>query len=403
MKKAITRHMIFTLGAFTSCASPSQPADFRQPECESGGHEVGTWQLLPFPEGMDSGIGSGTQDEFVLLGSPRGAFAAINILTSEKKGWETQSIAERIWADGGGNLVVTSNLVATSQLGHSDSQVDYPPNGVAVLDRKTLIWKVLAPPAAFGVRFSSTLHWTGTRLLLWGGAIAENGAQTVATATETSVGLDGYFVDPSTGEWEHLPAPWPDRDYDWGKQAAVEVMSSLWTPEGFFLFGISPDGKSSVSAIYEDGAWRYPQATHLPHQRIRSRLSYHDGYIYLFGGSKPGAIAGPSGDPGPYSDEFYSDFWRYSFSADSWERIEPPAYADLKGAHADWIGDKLLFKGFQCSALTIYDVSSGTWSNSAYENSPPSGGYVSSTGSRLVIHYVWGQIGPLRAVWTFDL
>lgn len=394
---------LFLVFGVTTCSQSSSPGpEFRRPQCELGVGDVGKWELLAFPSGVLAGIGAGADNEFILLGGENCGFCAINTLSAPGSAWETEAISERIWASAAGDLVATPELIATSEIiQHQASPVEYPPNGLAILDRESLIWNILEPPEEYGRRFGATLHWTGTRLLLWGGNQAENGDPSLLPTTPTLLSLDGYFVEPTTGEWEQMPAPWPDRGYEYRDTDAIANLARLWTPEGFFIVGVAPDSKSGVSAIYslERGVWRYPEATPPP-ERIFARLSYHEGYVYLFGGAKPGTEVASDGRPLGDFGGYYSDFWRYSFTEDLWEEIDVPEFADLQAAYGAWIGDKLIFSGFQCSVATIYDAVSGDWTTSSLENGPPDGGYVTSLGAQVVVHGVQDQLGQIPAIWT---
>lgn len=88
----------------------------------------------------------------------------------------------------------------------------------------TNTWRAISTTGAPTARFISAYGWTGTELLIWGGAVAPGGTMSAG---------DGFAYNPATNTWRTLPAT--------GAPSARQSMASAWTGTELLIWGGSSD------------------------------------------------------------------------------------------------------------------------------------------------------------------
>ena len=112
-------------------------------------------------------------------------------------------------------------------------------------DPATNTWKRL-PPAPISPRTGAAAVWTGTEMLVWGGADSES-----SLAGDTHVAADGAAYDPRTETWRRLSA---------SPLAARHDPIAVWTGDRLVVLGGQPVVSQAVEFGYADGA-TYDPAT----------------------------------------------------------------------------------------------------------------------------------------------
>lgn len=198
--------------------------------------------------------------------------------------------------------------------GHSSDSVEHMEIGR--FDPTHEQWVPAAqPPLEWRDGYSSV--WTGSELLVWGGA-SEGGAL-----------ADGAAYNPQTNRWTMMP-PSP--------LAARTGQSAVWTGGVLLIQGGSTCCSSSTSEIFDDGA------TYDPATRVWERIPPAPG-----GGRTEAAIAWSGSHVliwgGVDRTELLSDGLSYSPSSNEWSRIPPAPLEGRVNMGAVWTGQEFLIWG----------------------------------------------------------
>ena len=210
--------------------------------------------------------------------------------------------------------------------GGADAEDQFVRDDGAAWDPVNREWRVL-PSAPIEPRFSHDAAWTGDELLVWGGI------EEFDHLAECF--LDGARYDPVTGEWQAVDdAP--------GERRCAST--ATWTGDEFVVFG----GSSSVSIPMEgdakdDGVSYDPAADEwsaIPAAPIAPRFgavsAWTGSEVVIFGGQRPQ-------EEGPF--ENLIDGAAYDPAAGTWREI-PESPLEPRGAlEAVWIGDEFMVFG----------------------------------------------------------
>ena len=185
-------------------------------------------------------------------------------------------------------------------------------------------WSTL-PPAPIASRDGASVLWTGTELLVWGGASGTEDDQLHA---------DGVAYDPATGRWRLLPAaPLSPRV----GQAAV------WTGSEMVVWGGRVQQGPDSSEVTADGAAYDPSTNHwqlLPPSPLTARSDT----IAVWTGAEMVILGGKSAEAGG-SSQSYGDGAAFDPAASQWQALPapvPPAGHSLSWRTAIQAGSHLL-------------------------------------------------------------
>lgn len=157
-------------------------------------------------------------------------------------------------------LLVPVTLVANSRARHPSVAAPNPLPSMGSVTAAALAhyrWSLL-PTAPIAGRSSAVGVWTGTQMLVWGGASGRDG---------TVLHADGATYDPSAKSWSGMPA---------GPLSARAQAASVWTGKSVFIWGgnMDPDGKTATDgALYTpaDQSWtRVPTAPVTDYGEVRA-------------------------------------------------------------------------------------------------------------------------------------
>lgn len=214
-----------------------------------------------------------------------------------------------VWT--GSEMIVWGGADGASGTNLLDSGGTYRPDD----DSWAPISNTGAPPSA---RSGHTAIWTGTEMIVWGGM--------------GSSGLlaDGARYNPTTGVWTALPGA--------GAPAARYLHSAVWTGTEMIVWGGFERQGPSLVAL-NSGA-RYSVATHswtaLPLSNAPSARHAHSAVwsgteMIIYGGSQ--SVAGAS----------LADGGRFSVAQNSWQPITPSGAPSARQGHsAFWVNGGMM-------------------------------------------------------------
>jgi hypothetical protein len=156
------------------------------------------------------------------------------------------------------------------------------------------------PTAPIPARTEAAAAWTGTAMIVWGGA---------AGAQLDQLRSDGVEYDPTTNAWTTLPE---------SPLSAREDPAAVWTGNQLFVWG-GYDDLGNTPRAASDGALYDPMTRRwrkLPPAPLAARTNAQalavDGRIYVIGG-RPAVTTG--------SDQGFSDAASYDPASDRWAML----------------------------------------------------------------------------------
>jgi len=161
-------------------------------------------------------------------------------------------------------------------------------------------WSPL-PAAPIGNRTGAAVVWTGTLLIVWGGANSDN-----------QVRSDGAAYDPATGEWRALPA---------GPLSARMDPASTWTGSQLLIWGGYE--KFDQSQVAGDGA-TYDPATDRWRLLSPSPLAPRAQATAVWTGAEAVILGGQPAQQAGANPAYEGDGAAYGPTADRWQLIPAP-------------------------------------------------------------------------------
>ena len=382
-------------------SSPSDPV-----ECWEG-EAVGSWTQLPYPPehlGGDPGVSDGTTFSLILR-HPVCSSCTIGELDAEALTWTTYETTGVVGEFNATNLQLAEDFLAATAFSDYPNGWRVPSRTFALLDRKTRVWTTSEPPEEYQERWEYDLIWTASAFIIWGGYITSNGEIAFVDDTVLRSFSDGATYNPITDAWDMVPPAWPPGEHLYGKNPPQRQMSSVWTPQGLFVWGSDPAGTDTALAIYDlnAGEWSYPDPEISPAPRRYHELSYHEGYVYLVGGFHGDDKRPSRGPNGP------RELWRFALETLQWEQLDVPKFADLEVAKGSWLGDHLVLLGHRCASGSAFNAQTETWEPITGVNRPPlavdatpSVGDLATAGDSLIVNEVsTGGLFTNSSVWIF--
>jgi N-acetylneuraminic acid mutarotase len=139
----------------------------------------------------------------------------------------------------------------------------------AVYDPATDTWAPLGRNGAPSARFDHTAVWTGSTMIVWGGA-DENGMRG-----------DGAAYDPATDSWRPLVAP--------GAPSARARHTAVWTGSRMIVWGGQGTGYETLAtgALYDPrtDSWEPTSITAAPERRLGHTAIWTGSRMVVWGGS----------------------------------------------------------------------------------------------------------------------
>jgi N-acetylneuraminic acid mutarotase len=174
-------------------------------------------------------------------------------------------------------------------------------------------WSVL-PAAPIAHRDGASVVWTGSELLVWGGA---------SGAEDHQLHADGAAYDPESGGWRLLPAsPLSPRV----GQAAVWTGAEMVVWGGYERGGYTPSEPTADGAAYDPTTNRWRALPAAPLSARGDATAVWTGAEVVVLGGQPGG-GGQPGEVGG-STQTYGDGAAYDPSTDRWEQIPAPVPPD---------------------------------------------------------------------------
>lgn len=269
-----------------------------------------------------------------------------------------RDFAATVWT--GSELVVWGGAGCGDHLSSCADGASYDPS----TDR----WSPTDASAGIGGRHAALATWTGREMLVWGGF------HLAGPLTSESVALDGGGAfDPSTRTWRTI-----------SRNSAPSTRmhaSGVWTGREWVVFGgESPAGQGAVpdrGYAYDPAldSWRRITDVGAPSPRWGALAVWTGAEVIVWGGNLPGGGANRAGDSAAYDPR-----------ADRWRPIPAAPRNQVGSGLAVWTGTLLVLLA---SEETLLDPTTGEWWRFATEGAPSAGvtGLVAWTGGELI---VWG-------------
>lgn len=397
------------LGACQS--GPPTPIPGVPVNCDAYVNErIGSWRRVTYPDGVLIDSAAAGPDAFFLLGGHYCFYCQGNWLTPRDAHWTSGAFNDdEVWSTISDatprNVVVTDAFVATSDISsHDRDRDDY--RRLILLNRTGDTWRIFDPPAEYGDRGATSLYWTGSEFLLWGG-VRDDATFVYEDDTLIANLADGALFDPVTETWRMAAPARPPVEFLYGDGDARHQLADVWTPDGFLVWGTNADETAPFLAVYspDDDVWTELEATNSPPLRVRHELVYGDGHVYLFSGDAPELGRGQG------SGQAFWDLWRLDLDTLEWQEITVPVFVDLyhpqtgvpPSPSAAWVNGQLLASGSVCTGVAIYDPGSDSWTRSTIDGGPPAGGTAYTLGGELYLNAVhYSPSTPTDTVWMFD-
>lgn len=235
--------------------------------------------------------------------------------------------------------------------------------GLSLPPAYTDTWTTITTSGAPAPRHSASNVWTGSKMIIWGGA----------NATPAFFNNGGLF-DPVTNSWSSLTTT--------GAPAGREAAGTVWTGSQMLVWGGCGVNSGCVAmnngGMYDPilNSWSTMTTTNAPAARYSPQTAWTGKYMIAWSGS--GSI-----DTGGLFDPV----------ANAWTTMTTTSGR----AHSNgvWTGSKMMVFGGELPAevntIAIYDPVANQWteSTSAGAPSPRSRAHVVWTGSQLI---VWGGV-----------
>lgn len=251
-------------------------------------------------------------------------------------------------------------------------------------------WQATTSVGAPVSRGGHTAIWTGSEMIVWGGADSGTGLRLA----------DGSRYDPSTNSWKPMSvAPFART-----RHIAVWTGSEMIVWSGF---GANSTSLPSSGAIYSPvtDSWRTMSSAGAPEGRTNATAIWTGTELIVWGGYAQGPVGGT---PGPA----LGNGARYNPATDTWQ---PMAVTNGPGARsgysAVWTGNRLIIwggntlSGAATNTGAEYDPATDTWQPLPASGAPTAraGHSATWTGSEMII---WGgaeqNVGPVNSGARYD-
>ena len=192
-------------------------------------------------------------------------------------------------------------------------------------------WSPLPDQGAPSARRDHSAVWTGSEMIVWGGSSITAGGNVFA---------DGARFDPATDRWSPLAAA--------GAPAARFAHSAVWTGSEMIVWG----GASSSTGTYGDGARFDPATNHWTPLPAGGAPAARRDHVAVWTGSEMIVWGGSSIHGG---GSVYADGRRFDPLADQWSPLAGGgAPAGRFGHAAAWTGSDLILWGGAASSTGTY-------------------------------------------------
>jgi N-acetylneuraminic acid mutarotase len=224
-------------------------------------------------------------------------------------------------------------------------------SGGAAYDPANGTWTAISATGAPSDRRDHSAVWTGSKMIVWGGT----------DITEGDGMADGGIYDPANDTWTALP--------DTGAPEARFGHSAVWTGTKMIVWGGATSSTDSLDdgAAYDPstGAWTPISNTHAPTARRDHSAVWTGSEMIVWGGSSISA-----GDPD-------ADTLAYTPATDSWAALATTNAPDPRFGHAaTWTGDAMFVWGGADSSTDTFDdgaqldPASGVWTALPSDGAP---------------------------------
>ena len=271
---------------------------------------------------------------------------------------EPRTAHAAVWT--GSNMIVWGGANATSVFGDG-----------ALYNPASDTWTPVATNNAPSPRANASVVWTGTEMIIWGGAVGTNAF------------TGGARYNPQTGVWIAMSTN--------GAPAARELASAVWTGSQMLIWGgLYPSPATSLGdgASYNPATdtWSPIASSGAPLPRVLPAVVWTGSNMIIWGGAS--ASTGSLGDGASYNPA--SNSWAAVTSAGA-----PTARADLA---AVWTGTEMIVFGGNYNGTyqgngAVYNPASNSWTSLSSVGAPSARIYNIAvwTGSLMLI---WGGYGP---------
>jgi N-acetylneuraminic acid mutarotase len=242
--------------------------------------------------------------------------AAGAVLSAEAPSRLERRLRRQAWRRGGlglATVVILASLALPSLRGlQRDTTLGSVPGNS---------WRVLAP-APLSPRSVAAAVWTGTRMLVWGGA----GTQRVGNGIALKGLADGAAYVPRLDRWTRIaPAPLP------GMVAPVAV----WTGTRMLVWGAADEAATTAGAAYDPATDTWQPIAPAPLSARSAATGVWTGSeLLVWGGWAPKTNTTPSGN--------VVDGAAYDPAANTWRRLPDAPLPAGRAQTTAWTGSALV-------------------------------------------------------------
>jgi N-acetylneuraminic acid mutarotase len=233
-------------------------------------------------------------------------------------------------------------------------------NTGGIYDPSANTWSATSTTGAPTSRSSQTAIWTGTKMIIWGGA------------NSTGYSNTGGIYDPSTNTWTATSTT----------NAPVGRIEhiAIWTGSKMIVWGGYGPGQFNTGGVYDPSTntWTATSMINAPQRRYSTSAIWTGSKMIIWGGYC---------DTLPY---YLNSGGIYDPATDTWTATSITNAPSGRQYHTSvWTGTKMIVWGGGKNTGGIYDPSTDTWTATSTTNAPPSRGYQLGawTGNKFI---VWG-------------
>jgi hypothetical protein len=204
----------------------------------------------------------------------------------------------------------------TAGCGTKEVEPECPPNAKCIGHPKPLVWQALPSAGAPKARYNHTAVWTGSEMLVWGGAVDAAGNPTG----------DGAAYNPASDTWRPIASA--------GAPSARHRHSAVWTGKVMLVWGgFAMGGLATGGGAYDPAAdkWTALPTKGEPPGRTYQRAEWTGTEMMVWGGLSG---ATPLDDGG-----------RFDPAAGTWKPIPTGGPTKRKLHGTAWTGSELVVWG----------------------------------------------------------
>ena len=246
-----------------------------------------------------------------------------------------------------------------------------------VYDPRSNSWQTVNLLSAPSARAAHTAVWTGTEMIVWGGA-----SETFSGSLDIVIHNNGAIYNPTSNTWRPMAdAP-----------MSLHGHTAVWTGTEMIVWGDASIGNSGMAYNPISNTWKMIKSTGAPSPRVGHSTVWTGQEMAIWGGSESFGSSGTEVGTGAlYNPQ--TDTWRQvSTSSAPVSGYGGNAIAGERGCELIWTGSRLIVVPLNFNAEVwissggSYDPSTGQWQTIGTTGLPDGRPYIAAwNGRRLFV------------------